>query len=75
VKRRTLAEKLQSTKLQQSWFILLGATVLLLLGKLPADAWVAAAALSQGIYALANVRQHQIYGQPQPDPGVGVDDP
>jgi hypothetical protein len=71
--KRPLGEKLQSTKLQQSWYILIAATVLLLLGKLPADAWVAAVAVSQGIYALANVRQHQIYGQP--DPGTGVDDP
>lgn len=73
---RTLKEKAQSTKLQQSWFILLVATVLLLLDKLPADAWVMAVAASQGIYAAANVRQHRIYGADQVGPrGEGVDEP
>lgn len=75
MKRRTLTEKLESTKLQQSWYILIVATVMRILDLIPADVWLGACGISQGIYALANVRQHQIYAQDQPDPGVGVDDP
>jgi len=73
--KRPLGEKLQSTKLQQSWYILIAATVMRILDLIPADVWLGACGISQGIYAYANYKQHQLYAQPQPDPGVGVDDP
>jgi len=73
---RPLSEKIGSTKLHQSWYILLGATALLICGKIPPDVWAAAVGISQGIYALANVQQHRIYGQPvEPPIGEVVDAP
>lgn len=69
---RTLKEKYQSTKLHQSWALLLGATALLVLRYITEEIWLAAVTLAFGGYAVANVRQHQIYGR---DIGEGVDDP
>lgn len=69
---RTLKEKYQSTKLHQSWALILGATVLLILRYITEEIWLGAVTVAFGGYAFANVQQHRIYNQ---DIGVGVDEP
>lgn len=68
---RSLKDKYQSTKLHQSWALILGATILLIFRYITEEIWLGAITISFGGYAVANVRQHQIYNN---DIGVGVDE-
>ena len=70
---RTFSEKLQSTKLHQSWAIGLLATALLIFDFITPEIWLGAITVAFGGYTYANIQQHKIYGNGN-ESGIGVDD-
>ncbi len=72
--KRTFSEKIQSTKLHQSWSIGILSTLLLLKDYITPEIWLGAITVAFGGYAYSNVQQHKIYGNGN-GAGIGVDDP
>jgi len=70
--KRSMFEKYQSTKLHQSWFIILAALVLLLEGYISMEIWLGATMGGFGGHLWSNLQQHKLYGNASPPAGTTV---
>ena len=60
--KRSLFEKYQSTKLHQSWAIMIAAFILRIWEYITPEIWLAATLGGFGGYVWSNWQQHKLYG-------------